>query len=157
MDMSNNDILRRIRYAFDFSDGEMIDIFKQGECHVTRAQVSSWLKKDTDADFKPLADATMARFLNGFICKRRGKREGAQPEVELTLNNNIIFRKLKIALDLKAEDVLALLEIGGQRVSKHELSAFFRNPAHRQYRECQNQILRKFLHGVQEKYRKLPS
>jgi len=61
--------------------------------------------------------------------------------------------KLKIALNLKAEDVLEIMELAGFLMSKHELSAFFRKPGHKHYRECKDQILRNFLKGMQLKYR----
>lgn len=151
--MTNNDVLRRIRYTFSLSDADMIDVFKQVDYSVSRSQVSNWLKKDEDPDFEPCKDFVMAIFLNGFICKHRGKKEGAQPEIEQELTNNIIFRKLKIALDLKAEDVMELLALGEINISKHELSAFFRKPTHKHYRECKDQILRRFLQGLQQKHR----
>ena len=152
--MTNNDILRRIRYSFDFSDSRMIAIFAKADCQVTREQVSAWLKKDDDPAFVKCSDAQLAIFLNGLIIDRRGKKEGVQPEPEQRLTNNIVFRKLKIGLDLKAEDVLEILELGGMRISKHELSALFRKPGHKHYRECNDQILRNFLNGMQNKYRK---
>ena len=46
--MTNNDVLRRIRYTFDFSDSEMISIFGLADLEVTREQVSDWLKKDDE-------------------------------------------------------------------------------------------------------------
>jgi len=61
--------------------------------------------------------------------------------------------KLKIALNLKAEDVLAIMDLAGFPMSKPELSAFFRRPDHKHYRACQDQILRNFIKGVQHKYR----
>lgn len=151
--MTNNDILRRIRYTFDLSDSQMIAIFSQADHEVTREEISDWLKKDDDPAFKECSDTRMAIFLNGFINKRRGKREGAQPKPETKLNNNIIFTKLKIALNLKAEEIIELLALAGFHIGKHELSAFFRRPDHKHYRECKDQILRNFLKGVQLKFR----
>ncbi len=151
--MTNNDVLRRIRYAFDLNDTKMIAIFGLGSLDVTREQVSDWLKSDEDPAFKACADEPMAAFLNGFICERRGKREGEQPAPEKRLNNNIIFRKLKIALDLKADDLLEIIGLTKVRISKHELSAFFRRPDHKNYRGCHDQVLRNFLNGMQLKYR----
>ncbi len=46
--MNKNDILRRIRYVFAFSDSKMISIFDQADHQVTRAQISDWLKRDDD-------------------------------------------------------------------------------------------------------------
>jgi uncharacterized protein YehS (DUF1456 family) len=151
--MINNDILRRIRYTFDFNDSKMIAIFGLADHQVTRGQISDWLKKDDDPAYQKCSDTQLAIFLNGLINDKRGKKEGPQPEPEQRLSNNIIFRKLKIALNLKAEDVLEIMDLANLRISKHELSAFFRKPGHKHYRDCKDQILRKFLKGVQLKYR----
>ena len=92
-------------------------------------------------------------FLNGLINDRRGKKDGEQPKPEKELNNNIIFRKLKIALNLKEEDILDIFSLVGMNISKHEISAFFRSPEQHQYRLCKDQILRNFIQGLQLKYR----
>jgi len=151
--VNNNDILRRIRYIFDHKDTKIIAIFAEVEYLVTSAQVVNWLKKEDDPEFCELSDIQLASFLNGLINDKRGKKDGPLALPEKQLNNNIIFRKLKIALDLKAEDILAILQKADLRISKHELSAFFRKSSHKHYRECLDQILRNFLHGLQLKYR----
>ncbi|MCF8366980.1 MAG: DUF1456 family protein [Bacteroidales bacterium] len=151
--MTNNDILRRLRFTFDFTDSKMIAIFGQAGHEVTRSQISDWLKKEDDPAFLPLNDLQMAIFLNGLIIDKRGKKEGEQPVPEKRLNNNIILRKLKIALNLKDEEILGMLLLADFDLGKHELSAFFRNPKQSQYRLCKDQILRNFLHGLQKKYR----
>ena len=152
--MTNNDILRRIRYTFDFDDTKMIALFALADHQVSRQEISDWLKKDEDLSYQECSDINMAIFLNGLINDKRGKKPGAQVEPEELVTNNIIFRKLKIALNLTNDDVMAILETVGFRLSKHELSAFFRKPAHKNYRLCKNQILRNFLSGMQLKYKK---
>ena len=151
--MENNDIIRRIRYSFDFNDTKMIEVFALGDSKVTRTQISSWLKKDIDPGYVTLSDFQLAVFLNGLITDKRGKKEGPQPIPENKLNNNTIFRKLRIALNLKDEDILEILKLVDIEISKHELSAFFRKPGQSQNRECKDQILRNFLRGMQMKYR----
>jgi uncharacterized protein YehS (DUF1456 family) len=151
--MNSNDVLRRIRYTFNFDDSKMIAVFGLGGVEVTRAQVSDWLKKEEDPDYQTCSDQQLATFLNGLIIDKRGKKEGPQPVPETTLSNNIIFRKLKIALNLQADDVLNLINQTDMRLSKHELSAFFRKPDNRHYRECKDQVLRNFLKGMQLQYR----
>jgi len=151
--VTNNDVIRRLRYAFDFDDSKMIAIFGLADHKVTRAQVSDWLKKDEDPEMQELEDVELAIFLNGLINDRRGKKEGAQVEPEKRINNNIILRKLKIALDLQAEDILEILALKDMKISKHELSAFFRKPDNRHFRNCKAQILRNFIEGVQLMYR----
>jgi uncharacterized protein YehS (DUF1456 family) len=150
--MTNNDILRRLRFTFNFNDTKMIELFGLAGQEVTRSQISDWLKKDDDPAYQKLNDNQLAIFLNGFINDKRGKKEGKQPVAERRLNNNIIFRKLKIALNLKDDDILEILKLVDLHISKHELSAFFRSPDQNQYRPCEDQILRNFLHGLQAKY-----
>lgn len=151
--MINNDILRRLRYIFDFGDAKMIAVFGLGGQRVTREQVSDWLKKEDDPAYKVCSDTLLATFLNGLIIDKRGKKDGPQAEPEKRLSNNIIFMKLKIALNLQAEDILEILGRVDMQISKHELSALFRKPGHKHYRECKDQILRNFLKGVQLNYR----
>jgi uncharacterized protein YehS (DUF1456 family) len=151
--MTNNDIIKRIRYTFDYSDQTMIDLFKLGGAEVTREQVSNWLKKEEDTDYTNLVDKMLATFLNGLIIKNRGAKDGETPMPEKNLNNNIIFRKFKIAFNLKDEDILHILTLVNFHFGKHELSAFFRKPGHDKYRECKDQILRNFLHGLQIKHK----
>ncbi len=154
--MTNNDVIRRLRYIFDYSDNAMIGLFAAAELDVTREQVSNWLKPDEDPDFVNCNDHQLASFLNGLINEKRGKKEGVQPVAEKKLNNNLILTKLKIALNFKAEDVLEALQLADFTLSKHELSAFFRKSGHKHFRECKDQVLRNFLKGIQIKYRDNP-
>ena len=151
--MTNNDILRRIRYTFDYDDKKMMALFAQADLKVTREEISNWLKKDDDPDHKLCTDSQLASFLNGLINDKRGKKDGPQPEPEKRLTNNIIFRKIRIALDLKDDDILEILALAPFALSKPELSALFRKAGHKHYRACKDQILRNFLKGLQHKYR----
>jgi uncharacterized protein YehS (DUF1456 family) len=63
----------------------------------------------------------------------------------------MIFRKIKIACDLQADQVLEILDSVEIILSRHELSAFFRGPDHKHYRACNDEVLLGFLHGLQVK------
>jgi uncharacterized protein YehS (DUF1456 family) len=152
--MDNNDILRSLRYTFDLNDDQMIDFFGSGGLEVTRTQVCDWLKREDDPELKAIYDHHLASFLNGFINEKRGKKEGEQAVAEKKLNNNIVLRKLKIALNLKDSDILEILMLVDFQLSKSELSAFFRKPDQSQFKMCKDQIMRNFLHGLRIKYRK---
>jgi uncharacterized protein YehS (DUF1456 family) len=152
--MDNNNILRSLRYTFDLNDDKMMELFASGGLEVTRTQVCDWLKREDDQDMKAIYDQQLASFLNGFINDKRGKKEGEQAAAEKKLNNNIVLRKLKIALNLKDEEMLEILMLANFRISKSELSAFFRKPDQSQFKMCKDQIMRNFLHGLRMKYRK---
>lgn len=147
--MTNNDVLRRLRYCFDISDRQMMKAFQVAGLSVTREEVSAWLKADDHDGYRSCPDKSLAIFLNGFITQKRGAREGKPPVPEETLTNNIVLRKLKIALDLRSDEILAVMSRAGFSLSEHELSAFFRKPGHKHYRTCKDQVLRNFLKGLQ--------
>ena len=151
--MTNNDILRRLRFTFNFSDSKMIALFGLADHTVSREEISNWLKKEDDPAYQKCYDTLLAIFLNGFINDNRGKKEGSQPVPERSLTNNIILRKLRIGLNLKDEDIIKILGSVDFRISKHELSAFFRKPDHKHYRPCKDQVIRNFLKGLQLKHR----
>ncbi len=145
-------MLRRLRYTFNYNDKQMIALFTSAGSTVTREQISQWLKKDEDEDFVSCFDVHLASFLNGFINDKRGKKEGVQAVPEKRLTNNIILTKLKIALNLKAEELIELLASVGFRLNKPELSAFSRKVDHKHYRECKDQVLRNLLQAIDKKY-----
>jgi uncharacterized protein YehS (DUF1456 family) len=151
--MNNNDLFRRLRYAFNFSDDEVMECFKLAGYEATRAEISDWLKKEEDPAFQDLRDKQFAKFLNGMIVKNRGPREDKPIVNESSLSNNNVLRKLMVALNLRDVDVLEILALEEMEISKHELSAFFRNPSQAQYRPCKDQVLRNFVYGLQKRYR----
>lgn len=149
--MNNNDILRRVRYALDISNPGMIDIFKLSGCNLELPTLLKLLKKEEEEEFISCSNPMLSFFLDGLIISRRGRRDGddgAVPKPDASLNNNAILKKLRIALDLKEEDMLAIMKLAGVVISKSELSALFRNKGHKHFKECGDQFLRNFLQGL---------
>lgn len=151
--MINNDMLRRLRYILNATNQQMLGLFSAGGLDVNEPQLLVWLKKEDEDGFEKLRDFEFSHFLNGLIIDKRGAQSDEPPAPEDTLNNNLIFRKLKIAFNLKAEDIIDILDEANFRLGKAELSAFFRKPEHKHYRECKAQVLRNFLMGLQLRYR----
>ena len=155
--MTNNDFLRRLRYALNIKDNVMVQIFKKGNVVLTREDVIDYLKKDIDEGFKKLNNNDLIAFLDGLIIQRRGKREDGTPvpQVKVTKNNlnNILLRKLRIALSFKSYDMIKIFKLGGVEISEGELSALFRSEDHKNYKECGDKYIRVFLKGLTEFYR----
>ena len=134
----------------------MCDVFAEGGQRATPEEVDEWTLRPAVADGPepyPLTDFALATFLNGLIAQRRGRRDGPQPPAERALTNNEVLRKLKIAFELKTDEIRAIYALIGKTVSEHELTAFFRRPDSRQYRACNDQYLRWFLSGLQKRLR----
>ncbi|WP_423779037.1 DUF1456 family protein [Bizionia echini] len=64
------------------------------------------------------------------------------------MTNNDIFKKLRVALQLRDDEIVKILELVDFRITKSELGAFFRKEDHPKYMECGDQILRNFLNGL---------
>ena len=154
--MNNNDILRRLRYALDISNATMIDIFKLSGCTIEQPTLIKLLKKEEEEDFISCSNPLLSLFLDGLIVQKRGRRESGSdeaPKPDASLNNNAILKKLRIALDLKEDDMLAVMLLAGITISKSELSALFRTKGHKHYKECGDQFLRNFLNGLTVRHR----
>ncbi|TQV88356.1 DUF1456 family protein [Aliikangiella coralliicola] len=150
--MTNNDVLRRLRYTFNFNDQKMVALFQLAGLEVTTQIVISWLKKDEDSDFVECNDNQLAHFLNGLIIDRRGQKGENKHVAEERLNNNMILVKLKIALSLKSNDIVDLMKDTHLSITKAELGAFLRKPDHKNFRRCKDQFLRNFLLGIDKKF-----
>lgn len=154
--MSNNDVLRSIRYTLNLSEPAIVDMIKLAEHDIDRVAVAELLKKEDEEGYVECSDEILSAFLDGLIVSKRGKSEPRPEEKKkpgARLSNNTILKKLRIAFELKEEDLHGILEQSGFVVSKPELSALFRKKGHKNYRECGDQILRNFLKGLTLRYR----
>ena len=172
--MDNNDILIRLRYAMDIKDSDMIEIFKLGGITITKEGVRRLLTKP-QADISPSGeqkaiddkdrdicdDFMLESFLNGYIVFKRGRQEPKPGEQEKPLFmiknhrsvNNVLLKKIKIALSLTGDDMLDIFKSVGINLSNGELSAVLRREGQRNYKECQDRYARNFLKGLAIKYR----
>jgi uncharacterized protein YehS (DUF1456 family) len=151
MTMTNNDILRRLRYALNLNGTVLSDILAVAGVELGPVDVLKLLKKEDENGFVACDDALLSSFLDGLIIDKRGPREtgaGHTAAPAGILINNLILRKLRIALELTDADMLGIFSRAGVTLSKPELSALFRAEGHRNYKECGDQLLRNFVRGL---------
>lgn len=154
--MTNNDIFRRLRYALNLNNQAVVEAFRLAELKMGQTDITSLVKKEGEEGFRECSDEVLEAFLDGLIALKRGKREGEPQKAApaaAQLTNNDIFKKIRIALALKEDDILALFKLANFPVSKSELSAIFRAKEHENYKTCGDQMLRNFLQGLTAKYR----
>ena len=149
--MINNDVLRSIRYMLDLSDNMVVETIKLADPDfpIDKEDVQAFLKKEDDEGYVECSNAVLAHFLDGLIVHYRGRDESLPPRpVEKRVTNNVVLKKLRVAFELKDVDMHQCFEDAGFPVSKPELSALFRQPDHKNFRLCGDQMLRNFLKGL---------
>jgi uncharacterized protein YehS (DUF1456 family) len=147
--MTNNDILRRLRYALELTDAQMVSFFARHRQGLTEEEARAFLGKEEEEGTTMCPNDLMGNFLDSLIIDKRGPpKAGARPPEKAPLTNNSILKKIRIALNLHEGDMLAILDAGGQPMSKGELTALFRKPGHKHHRVCGDQVLRAFLRGL---------
>jgi len=154
--MTNNDILRQLRYALNIKDSIIIEIFKLADYEIKESHLTDLFKKETDEGFVHCSNDVLRYFLDGLILYKRGRKEikpSEKREPGPRMSNNTVLKKLRIALELKEDDMLWILKLANVDISKSELTALFRREGHRNYKECGDQFLRKFLKGLSIRFR----
>lgn len=152
--MINNDYLRSIRYLLNVGDAKMIELAKLSGITVPMDLMKAYLRNEEDEGFVLCNDETMAHFLDGLVYLKRGKDESRTPTpFEFPTTNNVVLKKLKVAYQLKEDDLHEILGLAGFKIGRSEMSAFLRKNGHPNYRECGDQVLRNFFKGLTLKYR----
>ncbi len=149
--MANNELFRSIRDALALDTATMIQIFKTAGRDIGESTIAAFLKKEDEEDYIPCSNPIMGFFLDGLIINNRGQQEGSPSPAEkplAELSNNTILKKLRIALDLKEDDLIGIFKLAKIVITKHELTALFRKPGHKHYKACSDQLLRSFISGV---------
>ncbi|MDZ7755857.1 DUF1456 family protein [Rhodohalobacter sp.] len=160
--MRNDEVIKSIRYILDLDDARIAEFLKLAGYQPSREEVSeifndnketitkidgTEVEKDTDHKLT-------AHFLDGVIFHLRGKSDKHPPQpIQTPVTNNIVLKKLRVAFKLKDTDIIDILESEGLSISKTELSAFFRDDTHRNYKNCGDQVLRNFLRGLAKRKR----
>ncbi|MBA2175871.1 DUF1456 family protein [Halobacillus locisalis] len=169
--MDNNDILIRLRYALDIKDQDMVEIFRLGGVEMTKEDVQLVLTKveeeadydevDEYEDYIKCTNSMLESFLNGLIIFKRGPqltKDGQPVKPDRSIKNhssvnNVMLKKVKIALKLTSEDIINILDDAGVTITKGELSALLRKEGHKNYKECLDKYARNFLKGLTIRYR----
>ena len=149
--MINNDVLRSIRYMLDLSHPKVVEIIRLADVDflIDEADVQALLKKEEEDGYVACSDRVLAHFLDGLVFHYRGRNQDLPPRpVEKRVTNNVVLKKLRVAFELKDVDMHQAFADAGFPVSKPELSALFRQPDHKNFRLCGDQLLRNFLKGL---------
>jgi uncharacterized protein YehS (DUF1456 family) len=154
--MTNNDIMIRLRYALNITDLKLVELFELAGMPLSAEALRPLFLKEGDEGFRECDGPTLGAFLEGLVVSRRGKKEGApsaKPAWACQPSNNDVLKAVRVALQLREEDIAAILRSVNVEVSKSEINALFRKKDQENFRPCGDQFLRNFIAGLTKKYR----
>ena len=151
--MKTNDILYKIQKALNLSQEEMLEAYKLANYKMEATHLDSLLKRRQEEGSKLCSYEELGVFLDGLVILKRGpnpKKKNDDKVVELT--NNLILKKLRIALELKEAETEIIFSLGEAELSKQQLASLFRKEGHKNFKECSDELLMAFLDGMDEFY-----
>ena len=160
--MVNNDILIRLRYALNITDLKLVELFELAGMPLSAEALRPLFLKEGEEGYRECDGPTLGAFLEGLVISKRGRKEGApsagpagaaKPAWVGQPSNNDVLKAVRVALQLREEDIVAILRSVDVDASKSEINALFRRKDQENFRPCGDQFLRNFLAGVTKKYR----
>ncbi len=153
MQLSINEILYRIQKALNLTTEEMLEAYRLEAFPMEASHLESLLKRRQDKDFIPASYEELGVFLDGLVKLKRGpspQKSNEDEAVELT--NNLILKKLRIALELKEAETEIIFGLADVELSKQQLASLFRKEGHKNFKACSDELLMAFLEGLDEFY-----
>ena len=149
--LDTNEILYRIRKALDLSIDEMLEAYALAEYPMDRSRLEALLKRRRDTGFESCSYEELGVFLDGLIILKRGPSpKKTQEDEAVSLTNNLILKKLRIALNLKEPETEIIFNLADVMLSKQELKSLFRKEDHKNFKACPDTLLLAFLEGLEE-------
>ena len=130
----------------------MLEAYKLAEYKMEASHLDSLLKRRQDEGSKLCSYEELGVFLDGFVILKRGPSPKKKNDDVVELTNNLILKKLRIALELKEAETEIIFSLGEAELSKQQLASLFRKEGHKNFKECSDELLIAFLDGLDEFY-----
>ncbi len=145
--MQNHEILQRIHAALALDDDALDGLVQLAGLSERAPSPAGLLLPPDHEDHLPCDDAMVVALLDALIVQRRGPGRGQAPPPQ-QLNNNLVLKKLRIALGYEDADMLAIFARAGMQLSRNQLGALFRAPTNKHFKACSDGQLLCFLTGL---------
>ena len=151
--IKTNEILYRIQKALSLTTEDILQAYLLEDYKMNASHLEALLKRHQDKEFVQASYEELGIFLDGLVSLKRGsspKKTNEDEAVELT--NNLILKKLRIALELKEAETEIIFGLADVKLSKQQLSSLFRKEGHKNFKPCSDELLMAFLEGLDEFY-----
>jgi len=150
--MKPSEIIKAIKDALNLNRSQMLHIYELEDFYISKDRLDGILKNSSKKGSINATYEELGVFLDGLIQYKRGKSNATNSDEEVILDNNLILKKLRIALNLKEYEIALIFELADFNISKSAIKDMFRSATHPKLKECDNKTLKAFLQGLDEFY-----
>ena len=150
--ISTNEILYRIQKALKLTPEEMMKTYNLESYEIEYSHIEALLKRRHDKDFMLCSYEELGIFLDGLVTLKRGPSPKKNSDETVELTNNLILKKLRIALELKEAQTEIIFGLAEVELSKQQMASLFRKEGHKNFKMCSDELLMTFLDGLDEFY-----
>ena len=152
MVISTNEILYRIQKALNLSMEDMLEAYKLEGYKMDGVHLDALLKRRQETGFELCSYEELGLFLDGLVTLKRGPSPKKDDNQVVELTNNLILKKLRIALELKEAETEIIFGLAEVELTKQQLASLFRKESHKNFKPCSGELLMSFLEGLDEFY-----
>lgn len=150
--MQINDILFKIKQALSLDNETMIQMYALADHIMSNERLEAILKRRQDKGYEEGTYEELGIFLDGLVIFKRGPSPTPPSDEEVVLTNNLILKKLRIALELQEEELMIVFALVDVSLTKRQIGALFRKEGHKNFKVCSDELLIAFLNGLDEFY-----
>jgi len=151
--MQINDILFRITKALSLTTDDLVKLYALAEYDISEERIESILKRRQDKEYKEAGYEDLGLFLDGLVLFKRGISDRVAKEDDVVdLTNNLIMKKLRVALELKEPELVIIFALADTALTKRQIGALFRKEGTKNFKSASDELLMAFIEGLDEFY-----
>ena len=150
--MKNSQIIQAIKEALNLNRAQILHIYELEEFPMSKERLDAILKNSSKKGSVNATYEELGVFLDGLIKYKRGLPKESSTPQDVVLDNNLILKKLRAALNLKEYELALIFELADYNISRSAIKDMFRSSNHPKLKECSNKTLQAFLEGLNEFY-----
>jgi len=145
-------IIQSLKESLNLNRKQILHIYSLEDYAMDENRLNDILKNPSKKGAKEPTFEELGIFLDGLFEYKRGEKPNIPEDIEIELDNNLILKKIRSALNLKEYEIALIFELADFKISKSQIKDLFRSTNHPKIKICDNKTLKAFLDGLKEFY-----
>ena len=135
------------------SNSELIEAYSLVDYSMKNERLENILKRRQDQGYEEANYEELGIFLDGLVLLKRGASDRVSTiEEAVALSNNLIMKKLRVALELKEAELVIVFALAEITLTKRQIGALFRKEGTKNFKYASDELLMAFIEGLDEFY-----